>query len=419
MANKDFTVTSEKLDPIIDDLSSVETTLKTAEVSKKSIASPENPAKKTVMGNGLKDTKSTEWEKIYASGGTYLDNANSQLNSAAKMINAVNINFTNAIERKNKEEGKATEKSESIRDLIKSGNYTFSLKNTKTVVANGITSLSGLIVARNKKTGEEKEFPFNTKLPTKKEEEKENTTPSNNETKKENISQEKNENTSANANTNINTNNSRANNNQVLTQESKGTSSRGRVTYTPKKNTNGGASSTTQTQTQTSAVETPTTPTDTKIDSKTPITNEKVKTDTTDLFDDGAATLIDDTPANTSGGNGSILGTVAAAAGIAGAAGIGVKLYKDRKENSDLDLDEDRPSNGNKFWTDEESNVINSEKDSYSDDDRIETLSEAKQEKYKAADNGLDNNDDEEEKRNLSDDSWAVPPTKSVDLFES
>lgn len=50
MANKDFTVTSEKLDPIIDDLSSVETTLKTAEVSKKSIASPENPAKKNSNG---------------------------------------------------------------------------------------------------------------------------------------------------------------------------------------------------------------------------------------------------------------------------------------------------------------------------------------------------------------------------------
>lgn len=82
----------------------------------------------------------------------------------------------------------------------------------------------------------------------------------------------------------------------------------------------------------------------------------------------------------TTGGSG--LGAIAAGIGVAAAAGIGAKIYKDRKENNEFDIDEDSPTNGNKFWSNDEQSVIHSEKEEYLDEkiptkeENYETLTE-------------------------------------------
>ena len=56
--------------------------------------------------------------------------------------------------------------------------------------------------------------------------------------------------------------------------------------------------------------------------------------------------------------------------GAAVAGGVGIKAYKDHKENSSFnDENEDSFSNGNRFWSEEDPNVINSEEDMVSGDD--------------------------------------------------
>lgn len=54
--------------------------------------------------------------------------------------------------------------------------------------------------------------------------------------------------------------------------------------------------------------------------------------------------------------------------GAAVAGGVGIKAYKDHKENSGFDDEnEDSLTNGNRFWTDDDPNVINSEQSDFSD----------------------------------------------------
>ena len=73
--------------------------------------------------------------------------------------------------------------------------------------------------------------------------------------------------------------------------------------------------------------------------------------------------------------------------GAAVAGGIGIKAYKDHKENSNFnDENEDSFTNGNRFWTDEEPNVINSEQNDMSGDILFED--ETPQPSYEAVDNG-------------------------------
>ncbi len=97
---------------------------------------------------------------------------------------------------------------------------------------------------------------------------------------------------------------------------------------------------------------------------------------------------------------------IVAGVGAATAAGIGAKIYKDRKENNEFDLDEDRLSNENKFWTDEDASVIHSEKEIYSDDADGNVNST-----YQATSNDLDDND-----------TWSMPDevdkNSTIDLLE-
>lgn len=55
--------------------------------------------------------------------------------------------------------------------------------------------------------------------------------------------------------------------------------------------------------------------------------------------------------------------------GAAVAGGVGIKVYKDHKENSTFDENEDSFTNGNRFWTEDDPNVINSEESTVSGDD--------------------------------------------------
>ena len=95
--------------------------------------------------------------------------------------------------------------------------------------------------------------------------------------------------------------------------------------------------------------------------------------------------------------------------GVLGATalGIGAKVYKDNKSNNELDLDEDRLTNENKFWTDEEAEVIHSEKEVYEEEKQavIDT-------KYRAIHNDIEESD-----------TWSmdeeVDVNSTIDLLES
>lgn len=130
-------------------------------------------------------------------------------------------------------------------------------------------------------------------------------------------------------------------------------------------------------------------------DSVTPITDSINKGNTTDLFD----TSVDDfsnfensisSVGNNSSTGGSGVIPIVAGLGAAAAVGVGAKIYKDRKENNDLDLNEDRLSNENKFWTTEDSMVIHSEKDEY--DGNIDYSVAADTPSYTAVDNSVEEN---------------------------
>ena len=92
--------------------------------------------------------------------------------------------------------------------------------------------------------------------------------------------------------------------------------------------------------------------------------------------------------------------------GAAVAGGIGIKAYKDHKENSGFDDEnEDSLTNGNRFWTEEDPNVINSEQNEISGDDLF--LNNNAVPAYEASDNG--NND-----------TWSIdePIEENNDTFD-
>ena len=143
---------------------------------------------------------------------------------------------------------------------------------------------------------------------------------------------------------------------------------------------------------------------ETNQDSSQSITND-IEENTTDLFDvedDFDDTLTNSTTeSNNKGGIPvvPIVGGVAAAA----AATVGAKIYKDRRDNSDFDLDEDRPSNDNKFWTEDEAQVVNSEEDNYLDDDGDSNFEEE----------NVQDNEYHASQNNLDEDSWSMSDDNS------
>lgn len=117
-------------------------------------------------------------------------------------------------------------------------------------------------------------------------------------------------------------------------------------------------------------------------------------------FDSSASDVGKDT---STGGSGVI--PIAVGLGAAAAVGIGAKVYKDRKENNELDLNEDRPSNENKFWTTDESSVIHSEKDDY-----VQSLGVEEPTTYKAVER--ETSDDDE----INKDTWEMPDTSTSSM---
>ena len=87
--------------------------------------------------------------------------------------------------------------------------------------------------------------------------------------------------------------------------------------------------------------------------------------------------------------------------GAAVAGGVGVKAYANHRKNSKFDDEnEDSVTNGNRFWTDEDPNVVHSEQDLFNQDDTEQEVS------YQAVENSTDNNDTWNiEESELSDDN--------------
>lgn len=138
-------------------------------------------------------------------------------------------------------------------------------------------------------------------------------------------------------------------------------------------------------------------------ESSTSLSDSVNNENTTNLFDTNVDDFSDIEESISSVGSNSKTGgsgviPVVAGLGAAATVGIGAKVYKDRKSNNELDLNEDRPSNENKFWTTEDSMVIHSEKDEYDMNTDYPTTEEPAS--YTAVDNSLD----EDQK-----DSWELP----------
>ena len=121
-----------------------------------------------------------------------------------------------------------------------------------------------------------------------------------------------------------------------------------------------------------------------------------------DYDDDDTSKVI---TTSSSSGLGTVIGG-AAVVGAAAAIGVGAKVYKDRKENNDLELDEDSPTNGNRFWSNDEQSVIHSEKEEYT------SSSEDTSDSYEALKNDP----------SINNDSWDVSDNTTsssvVDLLE-
>lgn len=92
---------------------------------------------------------------------------------------------------------------------------------------------------------------------------------------------------------------------------------------------------------------------------------------------------------------------IAVGLGAAVAGGVGVKAYKNHKQNSEFDdANEDSFANGNRFWTDDEPNVVNSEQNELSDDTLFNE--QATSPSYSAVTNQANNND-----------TWSVQDTNA------
>lgn len=91
---------------------------------------------------------------------------------------------------------------------------------------------------------------------------------------------------------------------------------------------------------------------------------------------------------STSKSSGSSVIPIAVGLGAAVAGGIGIKAIHDHKKNSEFDdQNEDSVTNGNRFWTDEDPNVVHSEQDLFSDNS--DTLDAS----YQATENSTADND--------------------------
>ena len=153
----------------------------------------------------------------------------------------------------------------------------------------------------------------------------------------------------------------------------------------------------------------------------TPITDTKFNRNTKDLFEDLDDTT--DTVGTDKSTGGNALGVTLGVGAAIGAATVGAKVYKEHKENSDLDLNPDRPSNENKFWTDEDANVIHSEKEEFEIEDKNNNINEEvgdtliEESSIPTAYQATSNNIKEEEKIDTNVDTWSMP-SDNVNLFE-
>lgn len=92
---------------------------------------------------------------------------------------------------------------------------------------------------------------------------------------------------------------------------------------------------------------------------------------------------------------------IAVGLGAAVAGGVGVKAYKNHKQNSEFDdANEDSFTNGNRFWTDDEPNVVNSEQNELSGDALFNEQTTSPS--YSAVTNQANNND-----------TWSVQDTST------
>lgn len=162
---------------------------------------------------------------------------------------------------------------------------------------------------------------------------------------------------------------------------------------------------------ETGTVDTPTT---------TPTTPEKVETTTpsakgdngslgtgNDLFGDDPeptttpTTLPDADTTTKSSKSGFNPIPIAVGLGAAVAGGVGVKAYKNHKQNSEFDdTNEDSFTNGNRFWTEDEPNVVNSEQNEINSDELFNEQTTAPS--YSAVTNQANNSD-----------TWSVQDTST------
>ena len=92
---------------------------------------------------------------------------------------------------------------------------------------------------------------------------------------------------------------------------------------------------------------------------------------------------------------------IAVGLGAAVAGGVGVKAYKNHKQNSEFDdTNEDSFTNGNRFWTDDEPNVVNSEQNEINSDELFNEQTTAPS--YSAVTNQANNSD-----------TWSVQDTST------
>ena len=93
---------------------------------------------------------------------------------------------------------------------------------------------------------------------------------------------------------------------------------------------------------------------------------------------------------SSSSSKGSSVAPIAVGLGAAVAGGIGIKAIHDHRKNSKFDdQNEDSVTNGNRFWTEEDPNVIHTEEDLFND----ESSSNSENVSYQAVENNNDNND--------------------------
>ena len=103
---------------------------------------------------------------------------------------------------------------------------------------------------------------------------------------------------------------------------------------------------------------------------------------------------------------------IAVGLGAAVAGGVGVKAYKNHKQNSEFDdANEDSFTNGNRFWTDDEPNVVNSEQNELSGDTLFNEQTTSPS--YSAVTNQANNNDT----WSVQDTSTRVDDSRTYDLL--